>query len=168
MRNTAEAPAPDWTSRRFAVWWLRHRPFMVPTEGVPAVRYYHDFAGVTLYRHGQFQAQMFVVRPRQESPWHSHPNIDSVEYGLAGSGEGTFRSTRNARLGPLILIAPGEGHVAAAGPAGGAFISFQKWLNGVLPSSVELDWRGAVIDTQHADAVRLLQAPHLVREERHA
>ncbi len=153
---TPEAPSADWPVRKFAVWWLRAKPLAVPQDS-GAVRYYDGFAGITLYRQPPFQVQLFVVRPNGMSPWHAHPNIDSVEYGLAGDGIGTFRSERSAHAGPLILIEPSEGHEAGSGPAGGCFFSIQKWLNGVAPSSVELDWTGPSIDdTHHTDLGRPL------------
>jgi quercetin dioxygenase-like cupin family protein len=142
-----DAPHPSWSARRFAVWWLRAKPFNIPAAD--AVRWYTDFTGVTLYRTAPFQVQLFIVRASRVSPWHSHPNIDSVEYGIAGDGQASFASERNLRIGGLVLIAPGEGHEAGAGPSGGAFISLQKWLNGVEPTSVELDWEGSSIDDQH-------------------
>jgi quercetin dioxygenase-like cupin family protein len=148
MRQTEACPPETASVREFAVWWLRHRPLRVPSAD--AVRHVEGFAGVTLFRDGPFQAQLFVVRPGQRSTVHAHPNIDSVEYGLAGDGEDTFTSERNRRLGALVMIAPGEMHAAGAGAGGGAFISFQKWLNGVAPSSVELDWSGAPMDPEHA------------------
>jgi quercetin dioxygenase-like cupin family protein len=150
LTDTAEAPAPEWSARRFAVWWLRHKPFKVPQAD--GVRAYDGVYGLTLYRHGQFQAQLFIVSPNSGSPTHCHPNIDSVEYGLAGAG--TFSSDRNLLLSGLLMVAPGENHTAAAGPLGGAFISLQKWLNGVPPTSVEMDWMAdAPIDAKHAEAI---------------
>jgi quercetin dioxygenase-like cupin family protein len=147
LKATYEKPSHTADIREFAVWWLRTRPFSVPQTG--AVRYLNGFAGVTLYRDGPFQVQLFIVRPDCVSPSHAHPNIDSVEYGLAGSGQETFTSERNRRVGALVMIAPGELHAAGAEETGGAFISIQKWLNGVEPSSVELDWTGAPIDEAH-------------------
>lgn len=147
--SATELPSNESSVRDFAVWWLRNRPFSVPKSD--AVLYYDGFAGVTLFRHENFQVQLVIVKPDHKSPSHSHPNIDSVEYGLAGDGEGTFESDRNARFGPLVFIEPGESHTAGAGHTGGAFISIQKWINGTTPTSVELDWNGTPLDKNHAE-----------------
>lgn len=124
---------------------MRHKPIEVPGDGI---RWNEGFAGVTLYRNGPFQVQLFVVKPNARSTRHAHPNIDSVEYGIAG--DDTFESERNFRLHGLIMVAPGEMHTAAAREQGGAFFSIQKWLNGAIPSSVELDWTGEPLDQNHA------------------
>jgi hypothetical protein len=132
--------------KKFALWWLRNGK---PTNHVPdAVTHVGDFSGVTLFREGPFQAQLFIVRPNGKSPVHTHPNVDSVEYGLAGDGQDSFTSERHAKSGPFYMIAPGEAHTAAAGCSGGAFISFQKWLNG-KPTSIEKDWIGDLLDERH-------------------
>ena len=141
-----EAVVSEMTLRKFAVWWLRNKPFKVPaTDGI---RYYEDVSGITLFREGQFQVQMFIVKPNCASPRHAHPHIDSIEYGLYG--DDTFDSDRNFRLHGLICIGPGEFHTAAARERGGAFISIQKWQDGHTPTSVELDWVGASLDSSHA------------------
>lgn len=145
-RVISDRPADNDSVRSFAAWWMRNKPL---TLNVPdGVRWNAGFAGITLYRDGPFQVQLFVVKPNAASPRHAHPNIDSVEYGIAGSD--TFDSDRNLRIGGLICVAPNEMHTAAADDEGGAFFSIQKWLNGVQPSSVELDWTGAPIDQHHA------------------
>lgn len=145
MRDKIACPLPEESVRAFAVWWMKHKPFRVPADGV---RVYEGVYGLTLYREGPFQAQMFIVKPNSGSPKHAHPNIDSVEYGIAGAD--TFTSDRNHRIHGLICVAPMEFHTAAADKNGGAFISFQKWLNGTQPTSVELDWVGEPIDQDHA------------------
>ena len=144
MKHYEACPGPDESVRKFAVWWMKDKPFEVPPDGIRA---YEGVYGITLYRKGPFQAQMFIVKHGAGSPEHSHPNIDSVEYGIAGAD--TFTSERNHRIHGLICVAPGEKHTAAADENGGAFISFQKWINGKAPTSVELDWEGAPIDHTH-------------------
>lgn len=149
MDRGTERPGDGATIRAFAVWWMRHKVFSVPAGGV---RVFEGVYGLTLYRDGPFQVQLFIVAPNAGSPEHAHPNIDSIEYGLAGAD--TFTSERNFRLHGLICVAPGERHTAAAREEGGAFISIQKWLNGVEPSSVELDWIGKPIDAAHAAQIQ--------------
>ena len=149
MKLNEPCPKPDESVRKFAVWWMKNKPFRVPPED--GIRAYEGVYGVTLYREGPFQAQLFIVKHGEGSPEHCHPNIDSVEYGIAGAD--TFTSERNHRIHGLICVAPGELHTAAADEHGGAFISFQKWLNGVKPSSVELDWEGGPIDKSHAESI---------------
>lgn len=149
MRHAVTSLSPDAPVRAFAAWWLRERPpFVVPADGV---RVHPGIHGLTVFREGPFQAQLFIVAPHGSAPAHAHPNVDSVEYDLSKAG--TFTSERNCRIGGFLCVAPGEVHTAKADARGGSFISFQKWLNGVPPSSVENDWRGEVISEAHAQSI---------------
>jgi len=148
MRVETPCPGPNASIREFAIWWMRNKPFLVPEDPTDAVRSYSGVNGITLFRQEPFQVQLFIVKPNRSSGRHAHPNIDSIEYGLAGAD--TFESDRNFRLHGLICVAPNEMHTAHADEKGGAFISIQKWLNGVKPSSVELDWTGGPMDQEHA------------------
>lgn len=145
-------PIPAWPIRRFAVWWLRGKPFAPPADFMSVYRGGAAGMGVTLYRYGQFQVQLFIARPNVHFPRHRHPHIDSAELHLAGFND--FKSERNQWLGPFLMVAPTEWHVAESGPDGSSFISIQKWLDGVAPTSVELDWEGGFIDYKHAAAIR--------------
>lgn len=118
-------------------------------------------AGVVLHRDGHFQTEMFqAVRGPEwdgKSVEHRHPNVDSIEVLLCGDVRFTMRGrpvwgeADAARLlpdgsaalcGAKIRVRPTDWHAALVGPAGGAFLSIQRWLNGVSPSSVGMDWEG--------------------------
>lgn len=152
MADPASYPDAAWPIRRFAVWWLRGKPFAPPADFMSVYRGGDAGLGLTLYRHGPFQVQLFIARPNVHFPRHRHPHIDSAEFHLAGFNE--FKSERNQWLGPFLMVAPTEWHVAESGPEGSSFISIQKWLNGVAPTSVELDWEGDAIDDGHSQAIR--------------
>lgn len=143
--------------QEFAAWWMTEKPFNPPQVG--ATRFVGDISGVTLYRERQFQVQLFIGRPHATAPMHSHPNVDSIEIPFAGlalfqcARSEFFRGEWDTHILPNVHVAPHEMHDAQVCSQGGAFISIQKWLNGVPPSSVELDWDGAPIDAHHAAAI---------------
>lgn len=142
------------TVQQFATLWVSQPKFAPPPD---AILHVGDISGVTLYRHGPFQVQLFIAKPGATAPRHSHPNIDSCEWLVAGAVD--FQTERQSWVNAwpktfFLHIQPGETHVADAGPAGVCFLSFQKWLNGVEPSSVTLDWDGAAIDVGHADQLQ--------------
>lgn len=148
-RFTTDYPArPDDSASvtQFCKWWLRYRPFVVPNQG--AIRNVGDYRGITVYRDGPFQVQLFISAPHGVATPHTHPNIDSVEVHVGGDGE--FVADSSTHHFGMLRILPGENHGATTGPEGIAFFSVQKWLNGVKPSSVELDWGGEPLDQAHA------------------
>lgn len=143
-----ETPDPSWSIRRFAVWWLRH-PRIMPTLDPLRLIQGGKILGFSIYRAAPFQVQLFTLNPNVDAPHHSHPNIDSIEYHL--SGQSDFRMDQHVKtLAGMFHVPPGEFHTASAGPGGAAFLSLQKWINAVPPSSVELDWGGAPMDAAHA------------------
>lgn len=115
--------------------------------------------GLTLYSRGEYQAELFNIVPTPGGsafPPHSHPNVDSIEYFLAGHMQfrmgalewpdelvfGQAPDGASALCGTIKRVRPGQFHGGDITPAGGTFISIQRWLHGVKPSSVVLDWIG--------------------------
>jgi quercetin dioxygenase-like cupin family protein len=141
-----QTPDLSMTAKQFAVWWLREgKPFQPPAAPTIQVG---KFAGVTLYREGPFQVQLFIAQPGAFAPAHTHPNVDSVEIFVQGSG--AIEVLGRKQSGRFVTVKPGDAHTAVAHEHGGSFLSVQKWLNGVQPTSVERDWDGAPIDDAHA------------------
>lgn len=147
MASGLASADPTWSIRKFAVWWLRTKPFTPSADPIRIIKG-GTILGFTLYRSAPFQVQLFILSPNQDAPSHAHPNIDSIEYHLAGHAD--FRMDQDVHmLAGMFHVPPGEFHTATAGPGGGSFLSIQKWLNGHSPSSVELDWEGAPMDRNH-------------------
>lgn len=146
----------------FADWWLQNRPLRPPIDFYSRVG---GNTGTVVFRHQQLQVQLFLNDPNSEIVDHTHPNVDSFEVYIAG--DVYFRHNGNALLTPEIIAAmtperllgtklrilPNDVHGATVGPSGGSFISIQHWLNGVLPSSVHLDWDGPPLDAGHQAAL---------------
>jgi hypothetical protein len=134
----------------------------IPLHG--AVRDVYGIYGVTYYRDDEYQVQMFVVPPNSIIPEHTHPNVDSFEVYLGGQimfshrglwtldksvmEEADEKGLSKNRLSN-IRVKPDDLHGGAFGPAGGVFLSVQRWLNGVEPSCVSLDYDGIALDKAH-------------------
>src|SRR5580765_2203584 len=148
------------TLTQFADWWLNTRAFKPPADFFSKVG---GNTGTVLFRHEQFQVQLFLNDPNSEIADHTHPNVDSYEVYVAG--DVYFRQNGQALLTPEIIatvtperllgtklrILPNDVHGASVGPSGGSFLSIQHWLHGVTPSSVHLDWDGPPLDDAHRD-----------------
>lgn len=133
---------------------------MPPADGF----WWHDgLAGVTLFREGAFQAQLYICKPLSTIPEHSHPNVDSFEVNVGGDlrfmikGKQTIpdewrkleRNGMSRWNGDGVFVGAGVEHSLIVGPTGAAFLSVQHWLNGPAQRSVGLDWQGAVCDSLH-------------------
>lgn len=149
---------------QFARWFMsvslgECRP---PREAFSYYRFTHGFAlGIVLFRQPPFQVELFIAPPDTEIPSHKHPNVDSIEVHLCGDTGFVVRGHRltkenlakvaidgaSAFCGFKFRVRPSDDHGAHIGPAGGAFLSVQHWLDGVAPSSVGMNWDGPAHET---------------------
>ena len=133
-------------------WWI------VPRLGVTN---FGSIISMVLYRKAPFQVELFIV-PEANSSFtnHRHPNVDTYEFPLSGEHMLYFdekpvyyeedmkdwvKGLHNT--GPLHIL-PEQFH-SGKGVTPYAFLSIQKWLNGVEPSSVGFDWIGEPSSTEH-------------------
>lgn len=138
----------------FLNWWLQHRVINTPSDS--SLVHQKDTHGVVLYRYGQYQVELFNVKPNSEIVPHIHPNVDSFEVYVAGDikfmcNQDWFE--QNA-LGDKIRVYPNSWHGGLFGERGGCFLSVQKWLNGVPPSFVGNDWKDNAEATSYKDSGR--------------
>lgn len=133
------------------------RDFMDRSIATLSMGSIHEFGvinGIVLHRAGQFQVELFIVQSGTELPSHGHPDIDSLEVHLGGDidflleGRSVLRGAmRNKMRGHIIRVLPNQDHGARIGSTGGSFLSIQRWLNGVPPTSVGLNWSGPPHET---------------------
>lgn len=149
-------------------WVLSEGP-TIPASVWSGVSFVGDFALAVLHRQDEFQAQLTLCKPGAEIPDHGHPTVDSVVMYVTGEvyfrvedmearpnmievyRPGIVQETPEggcSHHGRLLRVQPGQKHGATIGALGGAFITFQRWLNG-SPSSVEEDWEGPALDEGH-------------------
>jgi len=129
-----------------------------------AVRDVFGIYGYTQYSQEDFQVQVFVVPPNKIIPEHTHPNVDSFEVYIGGqilfSHSGRWVITEedlrepdehglSMLRGKSIRVRPNDLHGGCFGPAGGVFMSVQRWLNDTAPSCVSLDYDGIALDKKH-------------------
>ena len=138
---------------QFAVHFLKGRIIWrnVPKDGIIN---FGKIISLCLYRKGVFQVELFISTEHNSTfPNHRHPDVDTVEFGLSGYGQ-LFVNDKpsyteqqmeawlagNFKALP-IRIQPTDWH-SGIGHKPYAFLSIQKWLNGVKPTSVGLNWEG--------------------------
>lgn len=125
------------------------------------IRNYGVVTTISLHREGQFQTELVISHP--ETPeWpgeHRHPNVDSIEVevfdckGLTRNGEPVTKPDVRFEGRNLVHLLPTDFHGSKAAKEGIALLSCQKWLNGVEPSSVGLDWIGEPVHENHENLI---------------
>lgn len=158
---------PSWSVEQFTHWWLKHRPMRPPfVDGV----FFTDIAAsIILYRKGPFQVELYVSKPETESPYHSHPGVDSLLMYLTGdltfgkNGKPLDWSENqkpregdeevHSLFGKYDILAPNESHNLKTNGKGGAFFSFEKWHDKV-PNSVTVNWEGEPSGVLHQKVIQ--------------
>ena len=124
----------------FASWWMATKALNPPVDNITEDE---NYSGVVLYRDGQYQVELFTIKKEAVGISHVHPNVDSYECYVNGEIDfvisGQLYSTKEGDVGQLTRIHPWDWHTGDS-KVGGSFLSIQKWLNGVSPTSVTLDW----------------------------
>ncbi len=128
---------------------------------LPANLYcYGPVKSAIVHRDPPFQVEFFVVGKweGQIDP-HRHPDVDSIEVGVAGEPVNFNLNGRITLIGRGVptRVHPWDWHSVASVPGGASFYSVQKWLNGVPPTSVGLNWEGTIrslAGTEHFEELR--------------
>ena len=132
----------------FTNWWWKNKPLDIPENPVKRSEGSHEFI---LFRDGQFQVEQVTLYENYPVPPHCHPNVDTFETHLCGSGiawimdktlpyDCTFDPKKRYHLRQL-RIKPGELHGGVADTTVVAF-SCQHWLNDIPPTFITDDWVG--------------------------
>lgn len=159
----------SWLSRPFddllifAQQYAQEAP-RVPIMPYDAVRKVGKFTGLTLFRGGAYQVQLWSGEPNSSVDDHRHPGVDTIQIYLSGqiylkvNGVPITPPDRVGMLpngicnfsGKFTRIRPEDTHSFTLGPLGGSWMTVEKWLNG-NPTSTELDWEGEPIDEKHRE-----------------
>jgi len=146
--------------------YLKHffetKPILFPP--IDNLNFFEGFTGYTINRYKQFQTQLFIAQPNTQVPDHIHPNVDSFEVAIYGmtfrhSGE-VIVTPETMQPGGAIYVAHDDWHGGMSSPTGGCFLSVQKWLNGIAPTSVERDWDGETMGTLHNSVISRKGSDH--------
>jgi hypothetical protein len=126
-----------------------------------------------LFREGQYQAELYLVRPNTSSPEHSHPgveniimvwggNVHTIQNGKLFDYSDHYREPSKTGTNKLFgmcseKLTDDQTHALIAGDKGGAFLSLEKWPEGITPNSVTINWAGDPVDPSHGKIIKTLE-----------
>lgn len=155
---------------RFLHWFLE-RPIALITLQYPNALIAHaSVVTLTLFRSSEFQVELVILLPGAAA-WpgeHRHPDVDSYEVAMFNCVD--FTKNGVTCNGPEMLVPvqvtnegepviqhcmcvrlrPTDFHGTVPLKEGGCLLSVQRWLNGVVPTSVGKNWLGAPVTPGHA------------------
>jgi hypothetical protein len=146
---------------QFMNWWRNNREISInPYE--QRMVHVGDTAGVTLFRDGQYQVELFIVKPNSIIIPHIHPNVDSYEDYIAGEIDFMLEDKlcNYLNINEPLRVYPNTWHGGIFGSRGGTFLSIQRWLNGVAPKFVGDDWVGKDKTSSYDESTKKLKEHH--------
>ena len=134
--------APEDELSKFAHFYLNSDlPGKIYTPIKNGLIFEGGMTGIVLYRHEQFQVELFIVKPNLIIPEHTHPDIDSYEcflYGMNFTHSGKTITNREQALEekngyPIcsyqtIRVKPNDPHGGTSSKNGGCFLVSHKFL----------------------------------------
>jgi hypothetical protein len=143
------------TVEDFASWYKVNKfPIRPPIEDPVYVT--EISMSYVLFREGQFQAELYLVKPNTGSPEHSHPDIENIIMVLGGDiGTKVDNICPGLFCGQGPVIRESDTHALHTGDRGGAFLSLEKWGEGIKPTSVTIRWKGETCGNEHTKLVDL-------------
>ena len=143
-----------WNSvEEFAEWYKDNEYPIKPPVGEKI--YVTDISySFVLFREGQFQVELYLVKPNTFSPEHSHPGVDNIVLVWGGDIGHTAASILTPPFGVQgPTINNGSMHELHAGNNGCAVLSIEKWHDGIKPSSVSIVWEGDTCGETHSNLI---------------
>lgn len=162
------------TVATFARRWLFGRVAWRDVPRCPtAVTNFGNIISLVLYRQKPFQVELFIV-PSAPSTFteHRHPDVDVIEFGLTGDAYLYINGERSCSkeivdrwlqgdITTQPIAIPSTALHSGGGHTPYAFLSLQKWLNDVEPSSVGLNWDGKPASIEQQQMwIDLATSPH--------
>lgn len=161
------------TLEEFVSWYVKNRFPIRPPWQDPV--YVTDISmSYVLFRQGQYQVELYLVKPNTRSPEHSHPGVENVILCLGGdinfSHDNVFHDLSKYHTGPgkngitsqLFgyagkKLTPENTHALQVGNRGGAFLSIERWKDGAEVNSVTVNWSGDPVDSEHQAIIKTVE-----------
>jgi hypothetical protein len=130
---------PDtWTDvKEFADWWMAAgMPMIYPKD--PEIFLSDDATAVSIFRHGRFQVELYLIHPNPKVPVHEHPGVEVIKMSMTVAKVPIMSN----------VLKDGESHGAgqrmAAEHIGFPLIAFQHWLTRE-PTTIASMWKGPTV-----------------------
>ena len=128
----------SWSNvKDFADWWMAAgMPMLYPKN--PEVFLSDDATAVSIFRHGRFQVELYLIHPHPKVPEHEHPGVEVIKMSMTHA--------KHPIMSNVLL--DGESHGAGvrleAEKIGFPLIAFQHWKTRE-PCTIAAMWKGPTV-----------------------
>ena len=129
---------PSWANvQEFANWWMDVGMPMLPPP-MPEVFLSDDATAVSIFRHGRFQVELYLIHPQPVVPDHEHPGVEVIKMSLSHA--------KNPIMSNVLHEGEshGSGSRVEAETKGFPLVAFQHWLTRE-PTTIASMWKGKTV-----------------------
>jgi hypothetical protein len=149
----------DWENvTQFLDWYIANKmPINLPYQ--PEVFLSDDATAVSLFRHNQFQVELYLIHPFPNVPIHEHPNVDVIKVRLNKINGEVF-----ADYGDPLTKGKSHGVGAKLSDEDKGFPLFavQHWKTEHPPTTVAAQWKGKTVGPKQEALIRRFHPDALV------
>lgn len=132
--------------KEFADWWMMAgMPMIFPKD--PEVFLSDDATAITMFRHGRFQVELYLIHPHPKVPVHEHPGVEVIKMSLTVAKVPIMSN----------VLKDGESHGAGqrmqAEKNGFPLVAFQHWKNRE-PCTIAAMWKGPTVGPLQEELIR--------------
>lgn len=148
---------PDFLSLEdFVEWYVSNNMPLLPPSN-KEVFLSDDATATCLFRHKQYQVELYLIHPNPIIPVHEHPGVENLEIPQESWGEKidySFIQREN--------MSHGVGFKERAKHNGFALYSAQKWDEGLELSTIGARWKGHTAGPLHENLIRRFNSNCLI------
>jgi hypothetical protein len=156
MKYYSGKEIPDFKDlKSFVIWYVENNMPLLPPKN-PEVFLSDDATASCLFRHKQYQVEMYLIHPNPVIPVHEHPGVENFEVPQSSWQDINFNLIQTAGQ------AHGVGFKERAKHSGFILYSAQKWDDGLEPSTIGARWKGHTAGPKHEALIKRFNPKALI------
>jgi hypothetical protein len=137
----------------FCDWYMENNmPTRIPSEA--EVFCSDDATAICLFRHGQFQVELYLVHPKPLVQIHEHPYVEVIKMSIV---DGVAIAENTLQMGQ----SHGDGMRRKGDLKGFPLIAFQHWKFD-KPTTVASAWKGKTVGLKHEALIKRFHPNSLI------
>jgi len=131
------------TLEDFADWYMASKmPIKIPEDSYVYTN--ENTTAIVLFRHNNFQVEMYIGFPKSHVEEHFHPNMEVITMQIGKMNKGILWGAYTD------ILMNGQSHNANfSSERGCVFLTFEKWLNNEKITSASVNWIGKTDGPKH-------------------
>jgi hypothetical protein len=156
MKYYSGKKIPDFKDlESFVVWYVENNMPLLPPKNYE-VFLSDDATASCLFRHKQYQVEMYLIHPNPVIPIHEHPGVENFEV-----PQGSWQDI-NFDLIQTAGQSHGIGFKERAKNSGFILYSAQKWDDGLELSTIGARWKGHTAGPKHEALIKRFNPKALI------